>query len=235
MFNKSRLREEEAKYLIHTKGLVVFNVTITDTGLYECHSVEAVSGRNFRVTVAVYLLQPQPEKTFYSPKCDLSNQLCSEIAGPKSKPLGGPKTENPKQAPSRRIQSSLFSLIGVGSAFALLFFLLLSWNIYKGYISLPWTSIPKTSADESASAEMSLEHVDLTQTSSTSQTMTISTGKSSPLMSSSKVDCPIKMKPSINSTKICSSSNYLVMDETKIPDKNPEIQDCSKGRSSTPL
>ncbi|KAM3850869.1 semaphorin-4E-like [Vipera latastei] len=235
MFNKSRLREEEAKYLIHTKGLVVFNVTITDTGLYECHSVETVSGRNFRVTVAVYLLQPQPEKTFYSPKCDLSNQLCSEIAGPKSKPLGGPETENPKQAPSRRIQSSLFSLISVGSAFALLFFLLLSWNIYKGYISLPWTSILKTSADESASAEMSLEHVDLTQTSSTSQTMTISTGKSSPLMSSSKVDCPIKMKPSINSTKICSSSNCLVMDETKIPDKNPEIQDCSKGSCSMPL
>ncbi|XP_013916679.1 PREDICTED: semaphorin-4D-like [Thamnophis sirtalis] len=80
MFNKSRLLEEEAKYLIHTKGLVVFNVTVADTGLYECQSVEKVNGRTFRVTVDIYFLQPQPEKTFYGPKCDLSNQMCSEIA-----------------------------------------------------------------------------------------------------------------------------------------------------------
>uniref|UniRef100_A0A8C5SII8 Sema domain-containing protein n=1 Tax=Laticauda laticaudata TaxID=8630 RepID=A0A8C5SII8_LATLA len=235
MFNKSRLLEEEAKYLIHIKGLIVFNVTVADTGLYECQSVEKVNGRIFRVAVAVYLLQPQPEKTFYGPKCDLSNQICSEIAGPKSKPLAGPETENPRQPPSRRIQSLLFSLIVVGSTVALLFFLLLSWNIYKGHISLPWTSISKISADESASPEMSLEQVDLTQTSSSSQTMTISTGKSSPLMSSSKVDSSINMKPSINSTKICGSSNCLVMDETKIPGKDHEMQDCSKGRSSTRL
>ncbi|KAG8126930.1 hypothetical protein E2320_021974 [Naja naja] len=235
MFNKSRLLEEEAKYLTHTKGLIVFNVTVADTGLYECQSVEKVNGRTFHVTVAVYLLQPQPEKTFYGPKCDLSNQMCSEIAGPKSKPLAGPETENPRQPPSRRIQSSLFSLIVVGSTVALLFFLLLSWNIYKGHISLPWTSVSKISADESASPQMSLEQVDLTQTSSSSQTMTISTGKSTPLMSSSKVDSSINMKPSINSTKICGSSNCLVMDETKIPDKDHEIQDCSQGRSSTLL
>ncbi|XP_034278488.1 semaphorin-4E-like isoform X2 [Pantherophis guttatus] len=232
MFNKSQLLEEEAKYLIHTKGLVVFNATVADTGLYECQSVEKVNGRTFRVTMAVYLLQPQPEKTFYSPKCDLSNQMCSEIAGSKSKPLAGPETENPRKLLSRRIQSSLFSLIIVGSTVGFLFLLLLSWNIYKGYISLPWASISKTSADESASPEMSLEQIDLTQTSSTSQTMTLSTGKSSPLMSSSKVDSSINMKPSINSSKICSSSNCLVMDETKIPDNDHEIQDCSKGSST---
>ncbi|KAM6465777.1 semaphorin-4E-like [Liasis olivaceus] len=240
MFNKSRLLKEEAKYLIHTKGLIVFNVTVADTGLYECQSVEKVSGRKIWVTVAVYLLQPQPEKGFHGPKCDLANQMCSEIAGPKGESLAVPETENPRQKPSRRIQGSLFSLIAVGSAFALLFFLLLSWNVYKGYISLPWKSTCKTSADaaESASPEMSLEQVDLTQTSSPSQTMTILTDRSTPLMTSSKVECSMKMKPNINSTKggiLCGSSSCLVMDETKIPDESHEIPDCAKGRSSTPL
>ncbi|XP_070588544.1 semaphorin-4E-like [Erythrolamprus reginae] len=234
MFNKSRLLEEEAKYLIRTKGLVVFNATVADMGLYECQSVEKVKGRTFRVTVAVYLLQPQPERTFYSPKCDLSNQIISEMADPKNKSLAVPKMENPGQSPSRSIQSSFFSLIVVGSTVALPFFLLLSWNIYKGYIALPWASISKTSVAESASPEMNLEQVDLTQTSSSSQTMT-SIDKSSPLISSSKVDCSIDMKPSITSTKICGSSNYLVMDETKIPDKDYEIQACSQGMSSTIL
>ncbi|XP_063145337.1 semaphorin-4E-like [Candoia aspera] len=239
-FNKSRLPEEETKYLIHTKGLVVFNVTVADTGLYECHSVEKVSGRKFRVTMAVYLLQPQPEKDFYGPKCDLSNQVCSETAGADRKFLAVPETENPRQKPSRKIQGSLFSLIVMGSAFALLFFLLLSWNVHRGYISLPWKSTCKTSADaaEAASPEMSLEQMDFTQTSSTSQTMTVSTDKSTPLMTSSKVECSVKMKPSINSTEgglICGSPNCLVTDETKIPDESHEIHDCTKGRNSTPL
>ncbi|XP_044311962.1 uncharacterized protein LOC123036642 [Varanus komodoensis] len=158
MLNGSHLRAGKARYLFYTHGLVVVNVTGADAGLYECQSVEKAGGREFRVTMAAYLLEPRgQEKGFVTSQHDQSTRRRAGSMLPKTKPGGPPKPGSPaRQKQPQSIRGPLFTLMLLSTASTCLFLFLLSWNIYRGHCSLPWR-LGKAEVMKSAGPEPSLE------------------------------------------------------------------------------
>ncbi|XP_061457536.1 semaphorin-4E-like isoform X3 [Rhineura floridana] len=222
-FNGSHLQEEEAKYLFHAEGLVVFNVTADDIGLYECQSVEMANGREFSISVSACLLYPQQERDFImAPKSNLSNQMCAISAATKSQLSASPQMVDPARLEQPQgVRGLSFTLMLWGSTFALLFLSLLSWNFYKGHLSLPWKTSGSRRSEVAgtvgqASLDLSLGQTVLTQEGFAACPIATSTSESGPLVNSSKDECGVKAKQSTSLAKggmVCGSSNCLVMNE----------------------
>ncbi|XP_032992594.1 semaphorin-4D-like [Lacerta agilis] len=112
-FNGSSLQDEEPKYLFHARGLVVFNMTASDVGLYECQSVETSNGREFRISMSTYFLYLQQESSFtMAPKGEPSNRECTVSVAPKLQPLASLQTEDPARLERpQRFQGLSFTLV----------------------------------------------------------------------------------------------------------------------------
>lgn len=184
--NGSYLQRDEAKYMFHARGLVIFNVTFADIGHYACQSVELTSGKEFHVTMASYLLSPLQERDSL-----LLSQIRAGSVVSKSSASVPPETDSQMGTEQpRKIQGTLLTLTLLSSAFAFLFLSLLSWNLFKGHLSLCWKARDGRSetvaAGAAAKPALSLEHAKMLQRSSTTCTITSSIGESAPLASPSE-------------------------------------------------
>ncbi|XP_053228509.1 semaphorin-4D-like isoform X1 [Podarcis raffonei] len=217
-FNGSSLQDEEPKYLFHARGLVVFNMTASDTGLYECQSVETSNGREFRISMSTYFLYLQQESSFaVAPEGEPSNRKCAVSAAPKLQPLASLQTEDPARLEQpQRVQGLSFTLVLWGAAFALLFLSLLSWNLYQGHLSLPWKSVwsrRSETVDAVGAASPEPEQTVLIQGSLASCPISGSASESALLASSAQEACSTKAKQTTSlaaGRSACCSSNCLV-------------------------
>lgn len=223
MFNGSHLQIKEAKHLFLIGSLIIFNVTVADTGFYECQSVEKASGKEFHVTMATYFLYPQQEKDSLAFQHNLFHRMRANSAVPASWSLVPPEIEDPrrKEQPSR-IKGPLLTSMLLGFAFAFLFLALLAWNIYKGHLTVPCKSrrSETTEASRSARPEYSLAPLGSNQKSSTTQTIISITSESAPLVSLPEEEGgsgKVKRGPNLSS-----STPSLVMDKTEFPSEECE-------------
>ncbi|KAJ6664323.1 hypothetical protein lerEdw1_008542 [Lerista edwardsae] len=223
MFNGSHLQIKEAKHLFLIGALIIFNVTVADTGFYECQSVEKASGKEFHVTMATYFLYPQQGKDSLAIQHNLLHRMRANSAVPASWSLVPPEIEDPmRQEQPSRIQGPLLTSMLLGFAFAFLFLTLLAWNIYKGHLTVPCKSrrSETTEASRSASPEHSLALLGSIQKSSTTQTIISITSESAPLVSLPE-ECgsgKVKHSPNLSS----STPSCLVMDKTEFPSEECE-------------
>nr|XP_034973280.1 semaphorin-4D-like [Zootoca vivipara] len=218
MFNGSSLQNKEPKYLFHARGLVVFNMTASDVGLYECQSVETSNGREFRISMSTYFLYLQQESSFaVAPEGDPSNRKCAVSAAPKSQPLVSLQTEDlARLERPQRVQGLSFTLVLWGGAFALLFLSLLSWNLYEGHLSLPWKSVWSRRSevvDAVGAASPEPEQAVLIQGSLAACPISGSASESALLVSSPQEACSAKAKQTTSfavGRAACCSSKCLV-------------------------
>uniref|UniRef100_A0A8C9F959 Sema domain-containing protein n=1 Tax=Pavo cristatus TaxID=9049 RepID=A0A8C9F959_PAVCR len=151
-FNGSRIQDEDSKYLLYDGGIAIFNVTVAETGFYDCLSVEKSKAKEFFVTVARYALyaHQSAEKARVNAAADSGND--AEAVGFQSSVSTYLLKDTTKQkSVGSQKENLVLKLLGAG--FALLFFFLFIWNFYKGHISLPWKNRETSSKDTSADLE----------------------------------------------------------------------------------
>ncbi|XP_078412189.1 semaphorin-4E-like [Cetorhinus maximus] len=137
LLNRRVIPAAGSKYLYFSNGLLIFNVSVTDVGQYDCQSVETVAGKPFAQVTARYLLhsvhgphkgqQPIPTKALPGSKSAIS---IVPISPGNTVRIGNlPMTQNYLQTE--------FTLKGFLVLFVMMFILLLAWNIYKGHVPMP--------------------------------------------------------------------------------------------------
>ncbi|POI34070.1 hypothetical protein CIB84_002178, partial [Bambusicola thoracicus] len=147
-FNGSRIQDKDSKYLLYDGGIAIFNVTVAETGFYDCLSVETSKAKEFFFTVARYALYAyqSTEKANVNAVSGDSNEAVGFQSSLSTDLL---KDATKQKSVGSQKENLLLKLLSAG--FALLFFFLFIWNFYKGHISLPWkiraTSSKDTNAD----------------------------------------------------------------------------------------
>lgn len=151
-FNGSRIQDKDSKYLLYDGGIAIFNVTVAETGFYDCLSVEKSKAKEFFITVARYALyaHQNTEKANVNAATDDNNE--AEAVGFQSSLSTYLLKDATKQkSVGSQKENLLLKLLSAG--FALLFFFLFIWNFYKGHISLPWKIREASSKDTNADLE----------------------------------------------------------------------------------
>ncbi|XP_066491648.1 semaphorin-4D-like [Tiliqua scincoides] len=230
VFNGSWLQIKEAKHLFLSGALIIFNMTVDDTGFYECKSVEKASGKEFHVTMATYLLYPQQGKDSLALQHSLLNRMRADSATPTSWSLIPPQVEDPvRQELPSKIQGPLLTSMLLGFAFAFLFLALLVWDIYRGHLTVPCKSRGRRAemaeASGSSRPELVLAQLATNQKSSTTQTIISITSESALLMTLPGEGGSGKVKHGPNLTKgpmVCGSPSFLGMDKTQFPSEDCE-------------
>nr|XP_014348718.1 PREDICTED: semaphorin-4E-like isoform X2 [Latimeria chalumnae] len=133
--NGSILQPINSKYLFYDNGMIIFNVSVADVGLYICESVERAHGTEYTLTMASYVLEAWGNKLKF-------------ITGPTDTILGAPKSDSiattvstltgviePRNPPALLEDPQVgFALKILVATFAFLFVTLLIWNIRKGHV-----------------------------------------------------------------------------------------------------
>ncbi|KAM6939192.1 semaphorin-4E [Lycodopsis pacificus] len=116
------------KYYIYSGGLLILGASESDTGLYECDSVELINGRTYNRTVAVYRLQLDSGAgaagvTTHGNEVTNSSNSTHSLNTAAPGPAPNPDTEDP---PSPENQSDTHRVTRLEVAVALLSLLCLS-------------------------------------------------------------------------------------------------------------
>ncbi|XP_077187755.1 semaphorin-4E-like [Paroedura picta] len=194
MQNRSLLWVKEGKHLLHAGGLVIFAMAVADAGLYECQSAEKANGREFLITTAAYFLFLPPAGGLPVPKRDSFNQtLADSTVTDTGRSLALPETEDTAQP--GKIQGPPLILTLLGSIFAFLFLSLLTWNVYKGHLRLPWQMRDRrpvaANPDGSATPSLGPAQLDSAQKSLAVHTVPSTISESAPLVSTSGETCSV--------------------------------------------
>ncbi|XP_021234255.1 homer protein homolog 3 isoform X2 [Numida meleagris] len=148
-FNGSRLQDKDSKYLLYDGGIAIFNVTMAESGFYDCLSAEKSKAKEFFITVARYALyaHPSTEKANVIATTDNINEA-EAVGFQSSVPTYLLKDAIKQKSVGSQEENFIVKFLGAG--FALLFFFLFTWNFYKGHISLPWKIRESSSQDTNA-------------------------------------------------------------------------------------
>ncbi|XP_075467283.1 semaphorin-4E-like isoform X2 [Ascaphus truei] len=132
IFNGNSLHTDGPKYLLYEHGMVIFNVTVADRGLYDCQSVERANGKEFFLVAASYALNPKKEGKHIIPFHPLT-EYPKDAMG-KNKLFAVPDELARQTSPDVSVDLAFKVIVAV---LAFLLFSLLTWNLTKGHIVLP--------------------------------------------------------------------------------------------------
>ncbi|KAK6467491.1 semaphorin-4E-like [Huso huso] len=138
--NGSSIQLSNPKYHTYNGGILLFNVSVADTGQYTCQSVEQANRKQYLLTMAVYNLQPEQ-----SQGQNTENAVTTQSLGTTPSPGNTRLTPTPPIVPGEwnpkiMLQTDdkrvlvLRILVGI---LACLLVCLLTWNLYKRHLPLP--------------------------------------------------------------------------------------------------
>ncbi|XP_076880680.1 semaphorin-4E [Brachyhypopomus gauderio] len=122
------------KYSVQADGLLIYNASAADAGLYTCESVEHAAGRQYNRTLVAYQLRLSTgvDDNVGTDGGDSWIGMDTESA-----PSDGPDVVHVSSPAWRHIPQSGLVALGVSVAMlSVLVVVLLLWNLYKGYLPL---------------------------------------------------------------------------------------------------